>query len=121
MRVDLPEPLTPVMHVNVPSGILTDIPCRLCSRGLWMVRNTPCPLRRSSRTGMASARDKYRPVSEAVWKLYRLALHIIGDRPTLIERDTNFPPLQELLDEAAYADGLRRWASTGEVRNARAA
>jgi hypothetical protein len=62
-----------------------------------------------------------RPVSEAVWKLYRLALHIIGDRPTLIERDSNLPPLQELVDEAAYADGLRRWASLGEARDAQAA
>jgi uncharacterized protein (UPF0276 family) len=62
-----------------------------------------------------------RPVSEAVWKLYRLALHIIGDRPTLIERDSNIPALQELVDEAAYADGQRRWESTGEAHDARAA
>src|SRR2546422_1646893 len=34
--VDLPDPETPVTHVNVASGIRTGIPLRLCSRGLWI-------------------------------------------------------------------------------------
>ena len=47
------------------------------------------------------------PVSEPVWALYRTAIRIIGDRPTLIERDSNIPPLAELVAEAAQADRLR--------------
>ena len=42
-----------------------------------------------------------------MWALYRTAIRIIGDRPTLIERDSNIPPLAELVAEAAQADRLR--------------
>src|SRR2546428_5914680 len=50
--VDLPEPDTPVTHVNVPSGILTGIPFKLCSRGLWIVSAWPWPLRRHPGNGL---------------------------------------------------------------------
>jgi len=43
------------------------------------------------------------PVCAAVWQLYRYALEHIGVRPTLIEWDTNLPPLDTLLAEAATA------------------
>ncbi|GAB2884334.1 DUF692 domain-containing protein [Uliginosibacterium flavum] len=43
------------------------------------------------------------PVCEAVWALYRAALQHCGPVPTLIERDTDIPPLPELLAEAAHA------------------
>src|SRR5450830_1643355 len=33
-RVDLPEPLTPVTTLNLPRGMSTDRPFRLCSRAL---------------------------------------------------------------------------------------
>jgi len=42
-------------------------------------------------------------VSDEVWALYRHALCRFGPRPTLIEWDTDIPPLQTLLDEAAIA------------------
>lgn len=42
-------------------------------------------------------------VSSEVWALYRHALHRFGPRPTLIEWDTDIPPLQTLLDEADIA------------------
>ncbi|WP_421847817.1 DUF692 domain-containing protein [Marinomonas sp.] len=47
------------------------------------------------------------PVSHDVWDLYRHTLATIGDRPTLIERDGNLPPLVELLAEAQQADTIR--------------
>src|SRR2546428_11414289 len=53
--VDLPEPDTPVTHVKVPSGIVTDWPLRLCSRGSWMVSACPVPLRRGAGTGVGRA------------------------------------------------------------------
>ena len=43
------------------------------------------------------------PVAEAVWQLYAAAIGRIGPRPTLIERDTRIPPLDELLAEAQRA------------------
>lgn len=43
-------------------------------------------------------------VDPAVWALYTEALACFGRVPTLIEWDTNIPPLQVLLDEAAQAD-----------------
>ena len=43
-------------------------------------------------------------VCEAVWTLYREALRHFGPKPTLIEWDTDVPPLEVLLAEAALAD-----------------
>jgi len=43
------------------------------------------------------------PVCEAVWTLYREAIHHCGPVPTLIERDTDIPPLHALLAEAEHA------------------
>jgi uncharacterized protein (UPF0276 family) len=39
------------------------------------------------------------PVCEDVWSLYAAATEIFGERPTLIERDDNIPPLEELIQE----------------------
>ncbi|WP_437560102.1 MNIO family bufferin maturase [Acidithiobacillus sulfuriphilus] len=47
-----------------------------------------------------------RPVADEVWALYRQILSLAGPRPTLIERDANLPPLQELVDEAEHAQLL---------------
>ena len=57
-------------------------------------------------------------VSDPVWALYRAAVSIIGDRPTLIERDSNIPPLAELVAEAAQADRLRLSVAKQEARHA---
>jgi uncharacterized protein len=57
-------------------------------------------------------------VSDPVWALYHAAVRIIGDRPTLIERDSNIPPLAELVAEAAQADRLRQSAAKKETRHA---
>lgn len=46
-------------------------------------------------------------VADAVWALYRAALERFGPVPTLIEWDTDIPPLDVLLDEAAKADSCR--------------
>ena len=43
-------------------------------------------------------------VSPEVWALYEAAVALIGRRPTLIEWDTDVPPLAVLLEEAAKAD-----------------
>ncbi len=47
-------------------------------------------------------------VAEPVWALLRGALARFGDRPTLIEWDTDVPALDILLDEAVRADRERR-------------
>ena len=44
-------------------------------------------------------------VAEPVWQLYAAALERFGAVPTLIEWDTDIPPLAVLLDEAAKARG----------------
>lgn len=43
------------------------------------------------------------PVSEAVWSLYRDCLRRFGSRPTLIEWDSDFPPLETLEAQAQQA------------------
>jgi uncharacterized protein (UPF0276 family) len=45
-------------------------------------------------------------VCDAVWALYARALERFGPVPTLIEWDTNVPPLEVLLAEAAHADSM---------------
>ena len=46
-----------------------------------------------------------RPVCEDVWSLYAKACARFGRCATMIERDDDIPPLQELLDELAIARG----------------
>jgi uncharacterized protein (UPF0276 family) len=55
-------------------------------------------------------------VSDPVWKLYRAATDRFGAVPTLIEWDTDIPPLPILLEEAAQARRIQR-AAVG-VKNA---
>lgn len=43
------------------------------------------------------------PVDEPVWALYEETLALLGPRPTLIEWDTDLPPLAVLLSEAGRA------------------
>lgn len=46
------------------------------------------------------------PVAEPVWALYERLIGRIGPRPTLIERDANLPPFNELLAERDRAHDL---------------
>jgi uncharacterized protein (UPF0276 family) len=58
-------------------------------------------------------------VIDAVWALYQEALERFGPVPTLIEWDTNVPPLDVLVGEARHAGTLL--AAAKEVRRADAA
>lgn len=59
------------------------------------------------------------PVAQAVWRLYEYALDRIGPTPTLIERDNDIPPFDELVVECARAEHLihmrRRNRQTEEI------
>lgn len=46
-------------------------------------------------------------VAHEVWQLYQHTLELMGDCPTLIERDGNFPALTTLLQEAEQANQIR--------------
>jgi len=46
------------------------------------------------------------PVCQEVWSLYQWAIHHFGPRPTLIEWDTNMPPLPLLVEQATQADAI---------------
>lgn len=46
------------------------------------------------------------PVTDEVWALYAEVLNRIGPRPTMIEWDSDIPPLEVLLDEAAKAQRI---------------
>jgi uncharacterized protein (UPF0276 family) len=59
-------------------------------------------------------------VIEDVWSLYGEALRMIGPVPTLIEWDTDVPPLDVLVGEARHADTLIALA-IDEARRAHAA
>ena len=55
------------------------------------------------------------PVCDEVWELYRHAWKRFGPVSTMIERDDNIPPLQELLDEMAI---MRRLTEDTSVHHA---
>jgi uncharacterized protein (UPF0276 family) len=46
------------------------------------------------------------PIAAPVWTLYRRLIDRIGPRPTLIERDANIPPFDQLMSERDRADAL---------------
>jgi uncharacterized protein (UPF0276 family) len=46
------------------------------------------------------------PIAEPAWALYAYALERFGPRPTLIEWDSDLPPLEVLQGQAARADAL---------------
>lgn len=48
------------------------------------------------------------PVAEPVWQLYAQALRRFGPVPTLIEWDTQLPPLAALLEEAQHARAVAK-------------
>ncbi|MNM71310.1 hypothetical protein D3C81_829710 [compost metagenome] len=48
------------------------------------------------------------PVKHDVWSLLSAAHVLHGVRPSLLERDFNFPPLAELLEEVAHIRSLQR-------------
>lgn len=54
-------------------------------------------------------------VAPPVWALYRHALQRLGEVPTLIEWDTDVPPLAVLLDEARLAQGHFDECTVGAV------
>lgn len=54
-------------------------------------------------------------VAPAVWRLYAHTVTRVGDRPTLIEWDTNLPTLDVLLDEARHAERVAGSAREGKA------
>ena len=64
--------------------------------------------------------DHGSPVDPAVWDLYESTIRRFPNAATLIEWDSNLPPLPVLLAEAAEAD-RRRQSAFSEVRHADAA
>jgi uncharacterized protein len=55
-------------------------------------------------TGEIVIDDHGSRVHEPVWQVYRHALARLGSQPTLVEWDTDLPPLDVLLDEAQRAE-----------------
>lgn len=60
--------------------------------------------------------DHGAPVAAALWALYAHALTRFGPRPTLIEWDTDVPPLEVLLREARAADAALATRGAGGRR-----
>jgi uncharacterized protein len=59
-------------------------------------------------------------VIDPVWELLARAYRSFGVRPTLLERDFNFPPLAELLAEVGTIRSIQD-AHAGEARDVRRA
>ena len=58
-------------------------------------------------------------VHPPVWQVFRHAVHRLGRRPTLIEWDTDLPPLAVLLDEARRASAILdqpRWVANASAQ-----
>ena len=57
------------------------------------------------------------PVDDQAWQLLADAYAHFGVVPTLLERDFNFPPVEELLHEVEHIRKLQESAATKEVAN----
>jgi uncharacterized protein (UPF0276 family) len=57
------------------------------------------------------------PVDQQAWALLAEAYKHFGVVPTLLERDFNFPPIEELLDEVRHIRDLQDAAAAKEVAN----
>jgi hypothetical protein len=55
------------------------------------------------------------PVCDPVWELYRKAVERFGATPTLIERDDDIPPLEEVVAESHRAARIEAEVTTGSV------
>ncbi|QQQ03084.1 HvfB family MNIO-type RiPP peptide maturase [Lysobacter enzymogenes] len=56
------------------------------------------------------------PVKHEVWDLLGDAYRMFGPRPTLLERDFNFPPYQELVDELGIVRRILRESAVPAAR-----
>lgn len=56
------------------------------------------------------------PVSGGAWDLYAYTVRRFGPKPTLIEWDSDIPPLQTLLEEAWHADEITGGACCATAR-----
>lgn len=59
-------------------------------------------------------------VIDPVWSLLEVAYREFGHRPTLLERDFNFPPLANLLAEVDHIRAVQRRTAVGETASAAA-
>lgn len=71
-------------------------------------------------SGWDSSRDKVidshdAAVPNEIWELFQNTIQLIGPNSVLIERDGKFPPLNELVSEAAEAND-RMWQAVGFKR-----
>ena len=58
------------------------------------------------------------PVDDQAWRLLEEAYSLFGPVPTLLERDFNFPPMQELLDEVRRIKQLQTRTENRRVAHA---
>ncbi|MBT8101996.1 MAG: DUF692 domain-containing protein [Gammaproteobacteria bacterium] len=58
------------------------------------------------------------PVDEQAWQLLEEAYALFGPVPTLLERDFNFPPMEELLDEVRRIKQLQAATAKRQAANA---
>jgi uncharacterized protein (UPF0276 family) len=95
-----------VNHGHDPSAAL---------RALPLARTQQIHLAGFVREGPRLIDNHGAPAVSEVWSLYREALTIVGPVPTLIEWDTNIPPLETVLDEVARAREIWREVLGPEV------
>ncbi len=67
----------------------------------------------SSKSTVIDSHDA--PVPEEIWSLFRKTIELTGPSSILVERDGNFPPLLDLVNEAAQAERVM-WEAVGIKR-----
>jgi uncharacterized protein len=99
------------LYVNARNAQIAgdpDDPVAMCKR--WLDQVNPAAVGEIHLAGHLHVRDTSgeividdhgSAVCDAVWSLYRHALHVLGPVPTLLEWDTDVPALDVLLEEVA--------------------
>ncbi len=100
-------------HGFDPAEYLAGIPADAVEE-IHIAGHADCENPEEAGAGRVLIDDHGHPVIEPVWALLDAALDRLGPRPVLLERDMNFPPLDELLAETARAQAAldRRTAAS---------
>jgi uncharacterized protein (UPF0276 family) len=99
------------------SGFNHDYDAREFIKGVPRERVVQLHLAGHSHNGTHIVDTHDAPVVNGVWELFAEALRHFGPVSTMIERDDNIPPLQELLDELQYARTVAEAVSAEEAVN----
>jgi len=89
-------------HNSEPYKYIDELDCGIEIGEIHLAGHTPVKI--GDETILVDTHGDF--TKDEVWDLYRYTINKFGPKPTLIEWDTNVPPLETMLKEAAKAEDI---------------